>query len=312
MGWLRDRVNNREQHAAEIAQYEQLVEEFEKRAARLVWMDERDEAMLPDGRMNRPSMSAEKMGIERLFFAYHKAEEDVYGETDYSYLPELKQFYKSLDIIDKTRHPRGVSRQQWEREKHTDVIENFLYSEYVEQLSCRDPIRTFPAYAMFICAKAVISLLTTHKGGEEALRRVHPKDQPLPLRSKAIAFKDRLEYDAHDPDWFMANVFKEVPGTWEAIQTLQLHYGDIVRAEHETVEEAGPLPDDPLGATLETRYKTPEELRIEAAVVAFEAGEGSGDTLAKVYSVPRDKLRFALRERGLAKRGGDRKARKGN
>lgn len=312
MGWLRDRVNNKDEHAAEVAQYEQMVEEFNKRAPRLVWMDERDEAMLPDGRQNRSSLNAEHMGIERLWKAYAQAEYNAYGVCDNSWYPRVNLAYARLEQQDRHTFPRGVSRQQWEREKHTDIIENFLYSEYVDQLDSRDPIRTFPAYAMFVCAKAVIALLTTHKGGEEALRRLHPKDQPLPLREKAIAFKSQIDYTTTDPDWFLSHVFAEVPGTWEAVQTLQLHYGDIVRAEHETVEEAGVLPDDPLGATLATRYKTPEELRIEAAVTAFEAGEGSGDKLAKVYSVSRDKLRKELRERGLAKRGGDRLAKKEN
>jgi hypothetical protein len=312
MGWLRDRVNNKEAHAAEVAQHEALVEGFEKQAPRLLWMDERDEAMLVDGRQNKHHLVAEKFGVMRLYGLYQRVERDVYGTCDYSWQPRVTNYFDRVIETEKSKVPLGVSRQQWDREKHKDVIENFLYNEYVDQLDGRDPIRTFPAYAMFVCAKAVIALLTTHKAGEEALRRLHPKDQPLPLREKAIAFKEQIDYDVNDPDWFMAHVFVEVPGTWEAIQTLQLHYGDIVRAEHETVEEAGVLPDDPIGATLETRYKTPEELRIEAAITAFEAGEGSGDNLAKVYSVPRDKLRLALRERGLAKRGGDRLAKKEN
>jgi len=312
MGWLRDRVENREQHAADSAQHEELVEQFQKRAARLVWMDERDEAMLPDGRTNRSSLNAERMGIERLFNAYEAAHRAAYGFADHTWYAPFRAYYEEQEREILRNQTFGVSRQRWDKDKHTDVIENFLYNEYVEQLDGRDPIRTFPSYVMFICAKAVIALLTTHKAGAEALRRLHPKDQPLPLREKAIAFKDQMEYDDADPVWYVGHVFQQVPGTWEAVQTLQLHYGDIVRAEHESTAETGPLPDDPLGATLETRYKTPEELRIEAAVAAFEAGEGSGDQLAKVYSVPRDKLRAELRERGLAKRGGDRKARKGN
>lgn len=310
MGWLRERVENKEARQKEAVAYQKFVEDFEKQAPWLVFWDTQDEEVLSDGRTNRSVLNAEKRGIERLVRTHnHQAR----ARDLPCWMPDLDAVYAELDQADKAENQRGVSRQFWEREKHADMVNNFLYQEWLEQLDSRSAVRTYAAYAMFTSAKAVIAVLTTHRNGEEQLRRMHPAHLPLPMREKAIDFKNQIDYDPFDADWFLAHVFAEVPGVWDACQTLQLHYSDFVRgaqfASLEPVIETE-LPDDPIGESLSNRYELNEEIRIEAAVTAYLAGEGSADTLFQQYNVPRDTLRQVLRDRGLSKRGGDRKAKK--
>lgn len=316
MGWLAERVRDKEQRLTDQQKHKDYVEQFEKAAPRLVWMDEEDEHFdAVTGRTNRSTMNAEMRGIDRLLQLERKIANAYDQSTDPGLVDELNRLYCTLSTTEKETVTRGVSRQRWEQEKYQDMVDNYLYQEWLDQLNSREAIRTFSAYATFVSAKAVISLLTTHKNGEEQLRQMHPTYLPIPMREKAIAFKNQIDYDPHDVNWYIGHVFGEVPGTWEAAQTLQQHYGDFVRATQDAHD--GPvipteLPDDPVGMGLADRYKLPEDIRMEAAVKAFEAGEGNTRQLGKQYGVPREKLRDTLRERGILKHGGDRKATKGN
>jgi hypothetical protein len=205
--------------------------------------------------------------------------------------------------------PRKHS-QQWHQEKRQDMRENFLYQEYIEQLDDADSIRTYAFFSTFVAIKGVIALLTNHKDAAAALRSVHTGGGVLPSREDALRFSQREDYDPHDPTWYVGNALLDVPGIWEAAQTLQLHYAELVRAERSVDDalEITELPDDPFDGSFSFRFEPPEELRVENAIQAFTAGEGSSDMVASRYGVPQKRFRVILRERGLMPSpGGSRK-----
>ena len=291
---------------------EQLIELFD-RYNRWNWFyDERDEREYQTGRSPRPSTYTEYHGIQRMFKAYTKALREIgRKDADMVYLVLVGLLDESFERDEQQQvvHPRKRG-QQWQQEKRQDMRENFLYAEYIEQLGETDPIRTYAAYSTFVAIKAVVALFTGHKDAAAALSSVHPKGCLLPDREHAIAFTQREDYDPNDPVWYIVHALTDVPGIWEAAQTLQLHYSAIVRAERNIDDSLDPteLPDDPVGASLEVQWKTPEQISIETAIQAFTAGEGSSDSVAAHYGIGQKKFRGILRERGLMPpRGGNRR-----
>lgn len=185
-----------------------------------------------------------------------------------------------------------------------DIIENCLYDEYLEQLNSKHPIRSWSVYATYMGARTVIKVLTEHM--QEVSSTLGPS------REDAIRFTQRLDYNPYDPVWFLSHVFTEVPGTFEAVQSLHEMYGDVVRTVSDATGQpyAGELPDDPIGNSVIDRYGTPEYMRLEQAIEAFLAEEGSADMVAAQYGIGQKRFRTILRERGLMRsHGGDRRGR---
>lgn len=261
--------------------------------------DERVYGMKP----SRPSLSAERRGIERYLktFQYVVCRElpdvcQVIQDEVEEQLNRVAAEYASipLDAVPEMVHPRQ------------DTVDNFLYNEWFEQRNRVNGIQAFASYAVFVSAKAVISLLTEHMADVRTTMEI-----PFPnMREDALRFKQRDDYDETNPVWYLSHVFVDVPGSWEASQTLQLIYGDMVRVERRVrdVDEPTVLPDDPLDKTLETRYDLPEDIRIDAAIQAVLGDEGTVDQIATQYGIGQKRFRRILKELDLMpSRGGDRK-----
>lgn len=300
---------------------------WSRQAARLELMDAQDEAMMQGGRMNRPSRSAEQRGIKRLFRleadvmeeAYATPEEirfifDTYGATpaelrNRMWSDLVDQHYQNLPVEGGSDVPSDGSLLR------ADVRDNMLYDQWLDQLDTAYPVRTYPVYALYVCLKAALALLTTRTKGYQYLEGLHDSSvSPWPNREDLIAFKLLEDFTDKSPEWFLSHA-TQIPGLLGVAETLMIHYSDFVRAERERLDNedadvvsSTPLPDDPSGEGLSNRYVVPYEIRLENAVQARVAGEGGVKQIARKYDVPRDKLFETLRERGLLERpGGDRR-----
>jgi len=266
-----------------------LNEALSKAFARMTWMDEQDERVFGI-RPVRPSRTAERLGVERYLKTYCK----VTGEDYESWHDRITQMYQHMHYYDTDVSIRHVRQ---------DIIDNFLYQEYKDQLEDADAIRSYSSFVMFVSAKAIISLLTEHMA--EVSCALPPK------RADAIAFRSRDDYDETDPVWYLSNVFVAVPGTWEAVQSLQQMYSDVVRVECTLNKQPiqGILPDDPHRVAEEKKAEDFEEdIRMQQAVQSFLAEEGTTEEIAQRYGFGQKRFRKYLKDNGFMRsHGGDRK-----
>lgn len=289
-----------------IQRWDDTIEMYNRRIERQRWMHEHDEQLMGGFRPRCNPIIAEKRGIERMVVNYiecagkaHNLPASLTKSLCQCALENVQHMY------DRDEDQSPVSGTQWFKEARRDIMENFLYQEFVEQLSSPKPIRTFSAYAMFVAVKGVINLLTEHKDGVEALRSISPVGELFPSREDAIAFKNTISYDDTNPVWFLAGALL-IPGIWEAAQTLQIHYGELARF-YRTEEDGTQLPD----YQFEIGMEVTEDTLIEVAVQAYLAEEGSADDIAAEYGIGQKRFRKELRSRGIMiSHGGDRK--KGN
>src|SRR5688572_22255825 len=147
---------------------------------RMKWMDEQDERVFGI-RPVRPSRTAERLGIERYIKTYCK----IVGEDYEPWHDKITRMYNHMHTFDLDISVRHVRQ---------DIVDNFLYREWVDQLDDRDAIRSYVHYALFVSAKAVISLLTEH------MREISTSFPPQ--RPDALKFKARDDYDETDPVWY--------------------------------------------------------------------------------------------------------------
>lgn len=205
---------------------------------------------------------------------------------------EIEQLLSALDWS-----YAGTEAQRIEQDG--SPADNVLYDEFCEQ----QQIESFAFFAVYVSMKAVIHLLTEHK------RSVSDMFGEIPTRQAAIAFVQQIDYDPNDPEWFVAHALLEVPGIWQAAQTLQKMYGNIVRVERamQEIDDTSELPDDP-GAEVTWPMEIEEDIRLEIAGVAYANGKGPVDEIATLYGIPQKKFRQYLKSLGLTlPRGGDRR-----
>ena len=306
--------------------YKQYVEDFERGASFLEYRDHQDESLRPDGTAPRSTANAQRRGIIRYleleaqcwqenWLTEDQIERSVNltGKTpaELRVLEEIRQLDEIINANTETLPEQVVDVMRWQREKRDDVVTNFFYSEWVEQLGVRNPIRTYGTYALFVACRAVLYGLTSTGTLAQALREKHPRHLPFPEREKALAFKNRDDYEATDWVWYLANVEQDVPGTFEAAQTLLINYSDLARAERQANPDMvveSPLPDDPIETGASQRMEVPEETRIEQAISAYTAREGNYKDIADKYGLARHAFRKVLKDRGLSRsRGGNQK-----
>lgn len=203
-----------------------------------------------------------------------------------------------------------IDRYPWLEERADDLVRNFLYQAFIEQLVSRpDAIRSYADWAVGIGARAVAMLLVSRPHGGEALREWHPAGMPLPDRE---VLRHLLEMtDGSDIRAWLALAFQGIPGLFEATETLLLSYAALVRTEWARLDRARrrhpdtPLPDDIEVGPILPRLDIPLEVRIERAVEAIECREGNYKVIATRYRVGQKRLLRVLHERGLNRpRGG--------
>lgn len=204
----------------------------------------------------------------------------------------------------------GIDRYPWLEERDEDLAGNFLYQTFIEQLVYRpDSIRAYADWSVGIGARAVATLFVSRPHGSEALRERHPVGMPVPDRE---ILRHLLETtDDLDVRAWLALAFQGIPGLFEATETLLLAYAALVRAEWARLDRARrrhpdtPLPDDIKVGPILPRLNIPLDIRIERAIEAVEAREGSYKVIATRYRVGQKRLLRVLHERGLNRpRGG--------
>lgn len=288
----------------DAAKIERIIEQYNRSIERQRWMHEHDETLMGGYRPRCDPLLAEKRGVERMVVAYIRCAGRNYNlpETIIESLCQVSCKYIQHAYEQEEPETFG-SGTKWFKEARKDIMENFLYQEFKEQLDSPNPIRTFSFYATFVSTKAVINLLTEHTEGIETLQSIHPEHLPMPTRENALAFKSSEWYDETDPIWYLSCVYISVPGVWEAAQTLQLHYGELARF-YRTEEDESQLPD----YLFEVGMEVTEDTLIEVAVQAYLAEEGSADDIAGEYGIGQKRFRKELRNRGIMiSHGGDRK-----
>lgn len=204
----------------------------------------------------------------------------------------------------------GIDRYPWLEERADDLVGNFLYQTFIEQLVYRpDAIRSYADWAVAIGARAVATLVVSRPHGRKTLRERHPVGMPLPDREVLHQLLETTE-GADVVSW-LAFAFQGIPGLFEATETLLLSYSELVRAEWARLDRSRrqhpdtPLPDDIEVGPILPRLNIPLDIRIERAIEAVEAREGNYKAIATRYRVGQKRLLRVLHERGLNRpRGG--------
>ncbi len=84
-------------------------------------------------------------------------------------------------VVDVARN--GIDQCLWLEERADDLVGNFLYQAFIEQLVSRpDAIRSYADWAVGVGAGVVATLLVSRPHGGEALRERHPAGMLLPDR----------------------------------------------------------------------------------------------------------------------------------
>ena len=186
--------------------YKQYVEDFERGAGFLEYRDHQDEALRPDGTAPRSTANAQRRGIIRYLELEAQCWQENWltedqivrsvnltGKTpaELRVLEEIRQLDEIINANTETLPEQVVDVMRWQREKREDVFTNFVYNEWLEQLSTRNPIRTYGTYALFVAARAVILGISSTNALAGTLREKHPRTLPFPERDKVLAFKSR-------------------------------------------------------------------------------------------------------------------------
>lgn len=289
MGKLRERLDRYKEAREEIAADMEYGERFEKAIPRIEWFD----GVIEGDNVMKQRRDAERQGIRRLFEIENECFEKTFGFIE----KHEKEWMNEYDRLTKEDVEPMTTLEEIRQNQYKDVVENFLYAEWVEQMDTG--LSTFSHFATLTALKAFVTFMTTHKNSDQALLefvRVVPDD----LRNRCIAFKDHERYDPTDTTWYVSTLLNMVPEAWEISQVFLTHYANQVRLEGSKT----PLPDNPF----KTASDDDERVRLRQAVHAYTADEGSVRELSKKYGVTRRVLEDELRTAGILKgRGGDRK-----
>lgn len=298
--------------------YDEYVNAFNQGVPNLERRDWQDESLHSDGTAPRSTANMQKRGIIR--WLKHEAQcwEDAFCTPEtvrqsvntIGLTPAALRVRDMLEALDslyeqghENDHQQTRVEARWHMDRQQDVMDNFLYHEWRQQLDSRHPIRTYSLYSLYVATKAALALVSSTHERSQTLRDRHPRALPFPDREKAVRFRELAAVeDSHNWTWFLSNVGVEVPGIFEAAETLLTNYGDIVRAAQHTSSSDTPttIPDDPAKSVVS------DADMLELAISAYLAEEGNFIEVAKKYGIPKHRFRTTLIERGLIRsRGGN-------
>lgn len=289
MGSLQNRLNRYHSVQTEVRQAVDAGERFERAIPRIEWFD----AVLEGDNVMKQRKDSERQGIRRLF--------QIYDETHgVDTVDDTMDAYDRLKLTTDDVVPM-FSQEEIHHMQYHDVVENFLYTEWLEQHrdGTYNPnrIETFSHYCTFVALKAFVNLVTRHQDSLQALLDLGiyiPDD----VRNRCVMLKEREDFDPDDPVWYIQHVLAEVPEAWTVSQDLLVHYSEQARLE--TPET--PLPDNPFLDTSDSL-----RARLRQALHAYVAKEGSVKELSKKYDLTRRQLQDELRNAGLLRGHGGRR-----
>lgn len=329
MHWFRERLLERDEREDRLRAHE-VYDDFYVRGLDRIerWEEQDTRRIAANGRTSRSTANAERRSIERLFKLEANAWQEAYATEEEirecvertGFTPAELRALRWMDQMGETKveTPEVDPRHQRQSTGRRDVQDNFLYQQWLSQLGRVSSIRTYPVFALFTSIKAAVSLLTSKTGGYELLGHIHNSElSPYPSRDDLIAIKILADYDDHDPSWLISQALT-VPGLLQVAESLMMYYSDFVRAERKGLDNddesvvSSALPDDPGNFVMSDNFEPSEALRIEQALLAVQANEGTTDEIASRYGLPQKRFRAIVRERGLNRpRGGDQIGKKG-
>lgn len=315
---LRARISPKFQYErAELAHIEKERERLWQQGLPLLeYQDDLDERHLAQGQSVRSAHNAQKRGVERLlrFVSQVGVKAYYYDFSEELQLDIAKDFYEEVWQPRVTEYfnkliPVTEKAQRAVAQNRKDVKDNFLYEEWLRQSRRPDGIKTYAAYAIFTCLRAAFVLMTSKPGADQLIETFYSGE--LPDREALLKIGEAIDITSPTNNEVMSWLIA-VPNMMEMAEALILHYSDFVRAERVDKSDGpvlhSPLPDDPLEASLPDRYEIPLDVRINNAVEAYKAKEGSADKVARKYGIPQKQFRQVLQDRQLiGSRGGDRK-----
>jgi|SRR5579875_477042 len=132
------------------------------------------------------------------------------------------------------------STSKAEIERKRDLADNFLYQEFGEQLCfSRFPIRNFADWALYVGARAVVTLFVRRPNGAALLRQLALEDDPLPDRATLLSLGDMIQEGSEAKKQWLATLFHGPHGLFAATEMLLIAYSRMVRAERARLQRAG-------------------------------------------------------------------------
>lgn len=296
MGKLRDRLDRFYEAQEGIRKQVEVSERYERAVPGLEYMY----SLIEGDNVMKQRRFAERQSIKTAGQLYEKTMDEVYGGRN-KLVNELLEDYDRLNLTTEDAAPT-MSIEEIQENQYRDVVENFLYTEWLDQLPkgeySPNSVNTFSHYCTYVSLKAFVNLVTMHQDSLKALLELGifiPDD----LRNRCVKFKDREDYQPDNALWYTSTLLSEVPEAWNTSQQLLIHYSDQARLENVST----PLPDNPFVDTVDS-----ERARIRQGINAYVAREGSVKDISRKYGLTRRQLEDELRNAGLLRRhGGKRK-----
>lgn len=292
MGKLRDRLDRFHEAQERIQKEVEVAELYERSQPHLEYMY----GLIEGDNPMKQRTNAERQSIKTAGKVYDDAYREVYGEGSYL-VDDMLESYDQLNLTSDDVVPT-MSIYEIRDRQYQDVVENFLYTEWLDQRTEHNGIATFSHFCTFVALKAFVNLVTMHQDSLQALLELGiyiPDD----LRNRCVLLKESTDYAPNDPVWYIREVLTNVPEAWGVSQDLLEHYADQARLESVTTQ----LPDNPFVDTVDS-----ERARIRQGINAYVAREGSVKDISKKYGLTRRQLEDELRTAGLLrKHGGKRK-----
>lgn len=206
----------------------------------------------------------------------------------------------------------------WQQEAQSDRRTNFLFEEYVRQLTQVHPLALeLEEFSEVVAARAVLRLLAYVPRGGALLESLYDEgDVPNweNMRSAARTAIANHILDEHDDERFLARLFWEVPGSRRAVYRILGSYKEIVRLQAEKDAESvdGELPGDELrqpvywdqlAKVIGTDPEMPHEpavvldINLERAMLAVLRGQLSIRKASEEYDIPYSRLQREIRRR---------------
>lgn len=340
MGRLRDRIDRRDEVREESALLGKIWNEYTDG-------NERFEELYEDGQSNRPADEQLRTQVVGTYRRYKQAASAVIDQErleqsvqDTGLTPYEMRTRRWMEGIDDRLELIRLQAElqdnpdvgyvidnvsdEWFRGLRRDLEHNFLYIEWGLQLiESPNPVMTYPGYCLWVASRAVVRLFTHHPGTwQELLSDVwdgFDDHYPEDLESDIIRFVNSGPPDK-DHTEYLSRLYQYAPWSFSAAESLLSAYNEafcveqdnIIRKarEQKLVPRLLDVPGPVFTYTTPGSDKTYDELRVERAIIEYQSRDNikSADQLASEYGIAQKRFREELRERGISRPRGRRKA----
>lgn len=270
---------------------------FEEEIGFVEWRTNQDEGRQHGRSEYRDSTATQKAGIRNLDQAIAAA----LGRVDDKRIrSEWASDIDSRFPVDPQDDPRYL---RYVEEMQADVLNNFLYDLYLEQLfdeGAEAISPSYPTFSLVIALKAALTLVATRPGLCEDLGITDRQ-----FRDDAVTYLDQLTRGLHpyrDAPEFIASIMYEVPALFGVAERILAAYETAVTAERRAARSRGEWTDDtplPSDADFEADRRVEREMLLERALVMVSTSSEPLKSIAKTYGVGHVQLSAEAKRRGI-------------